>query len=667
MTTPRVKPARAAWGHAGVGTLPGVGPKRAEALANLGIHTVGDLLRHFPRDYDDRRVITAIGDAVVGSRVTIRGEVKQIRSVRVRRRRGLAEGVVADETGEMRVVWFGMGYLAESLATGATLLLTGVVSDRDGPLLQNPSYEIAGDDDGDEAPARLTPVYPLTEGLTPKQLRQWIAAALVRLPDALPDSLPENVRARYGYPALREALEAIHFPCAPEDAKRARERFVYEELLSLQLALGRERRRRKADARGVAHVVDGPLLAALRETLPFALTAGQENAAARILADMALATPMRRLVQGDVGCGKTAVALHAVAAAADGGFQTAVMAPTEVLAEQHGRTFRRWLESLGLTVAVLTGSAADARAIRVGAASGAINVVVGTQALIQKSTAFANLGLVIVDEQHRFGVRQRVTLANKGRFPDLLHLTATPIPRSLALALEGAVDLTIIDELPPGRQPVKTSYVPEEKVGELYGFIETEAHAGRQTYYVCPLIEESEELSARAVMERYESLSSGPLAQLRTGLLHGRLDSAEKESVLRAFERAELDVLFTTTVIEVGVDVPQATVMIIEDAARFGLAQLHQLRGRVGRGQDAAWCFLLGRPTTESGRRRIETLCATNSGFDIAEADLELRGPGELLGLRQAGIGELRVADLRRDAGLLLRARQDADALLDAE
>ncbi|MEX2016505.1 MAG: ATP-dependent DNA helicase RecG, partial [Candidatus Hydrogenedentales bacterium] len=413
------------------------------------------------------------------------------------------------------------------------------------------------------------------------------------------------------------------------------------------------------------HTIDGATVAALQNSLPFALTAGQRRAVNAILADMALATPMRRLVQGDVGCGKTAVAMHAVAAAADGGYQTAVMAPTEVLAEQHGRTFRRWLEPLGLQVAVLTGSSENARELRARVASGDVHLLVGTQALIQKATQFQNLGLVIVDEQHRFGVRQRVTLANKGRFPDLLHLTATPIPRSLALAIEGAVDLTVIDELPPGRRPVKTSYVPEEKLAELYAFIEAEARSGRQTYYVCPLIEESEELSARAVTERFQTLGQTTFGKLRAGLLHGRLNSDEKDGVLRAFEHGELDVLFTTTVIEVGVDVPRATVMVIEDAARFGLAQLHQLRGRVGRGRDAGWCFLLGKPTTESGRRRLETLCATNSGFDIAEADLQLRGPGELLGLRQAGIGELRLADLRRDAALLLRARQDADALLE--
>ena len=435
---------------------------------------------------------------------------------------------------------------------------------------------------------------------------------------------------------------------------------AHEELLGIQLGVLHLRAQRLGHERGICHQTRGQYMQLLRESLPFELTAAQARAVTDILSDMASARPMLRLVQGDVGCGKTIVAVHAMAAAADGGYQTALMAPTEVLAEQHFLTLRDVIEPLGLRVELLTGSSKGATATRRYIARGESDVIVGTHALIQEKVQFHRLGLAIIDEQHRFGVCQRGRLAEKGLNPDILHMTATPIPRTLALTVYGAMDVTVIDELPPGRSPVKTRRVPESKVAGLYQYIIDQAGAGFQTYYICPLVEESDKRRATAVVDHYETLSAGVFDGLQTALIHGRLDSDEKDAVMRQFKRGDIDVLFSTTVIEVGVDVPNATTMVIEDAAQFGLTQLHQLRGRVGRGPAQSYCFLLGKPQTPDGERRLEVLCTMSSGFDIAEEDLKLRGPGEFHGVRQAGLSDLRAADLARDVRLLDQARRDA-------
>ncbi len=645
--------------------LPGIGPKRVRLLANLGLSTVRDLLFHFPRDYQDRRHTTPINEVAHGDTVTIQAEVVSARAVRLRGRMNLAEALFKDDTGEIKATWFGRGFLARTFTPGTHVLLTGTAGSYKGLALKNPDYEIlAGDEDDLLNSGRIVPIYPLTEKITQRMLRRWVRTALDAAGTTLSETLPSGLRERYAYAPLCEALQHAHYPEDLESTAKARERFAYEELLGLQLGVLRERALRHSDMRGNRHTTGGPRLNALSHALPFELTPGQRRAVDDILDDMASSRPMARLLQGDVGCGKTAVAMHAIAAAADGAFQTALMAPTEVLAGQHHATLKEALSPLGLRVALLTGATSSARpAIE----SGDAHVIVGTHALFQDKTRFKKLGLVIVDEQHRFGVMQRERLAAKGAHPDLLHMTATPIPRSLAMTLYGAMDITVIDELPPGRRPIETRHVARSSQDEVYAHVLAQAKKGFQAYIVCPLIEDSDKRAARAAVSHFEALSKGPFASLRTALLHGRADPHEKTERLNAFRAGDIDVLFSTTVIEVGVDAPKATTMVIEDAAQFGLTQLHQLRGRVGRSAHASHCFLMGDAETDEGKRRIKIMCATNDGFVIAEEDLKLRGPGETYGLRQSGLTDLKIADLVKDIRLLDRARRDAQEILETD
>jgi ATP-dependent DNA helicase RecG len=649
-------------------SLHGVGEKRAEALAQLGIESVRDLLFHFPRAYEDRRNVTSIIDVKEGESVTLLAEVVKSRVVRLRRRLALAEVALKDDTGALRAVWFGQDYLARMFKPGARGFFTGTVGKWDGPALRNPDYELLTDDEDDLLnTGRIVPVYRLTEGVTQRMLRRLVRTALDALAEPLAETLPNAIRERHDFPLANDAMRVVHFPDDFDAARVARNRFAFEELLGIQVGVLASRARRHHEHKKNIHVIDGPHLAALRRGIPFALTKTQQRSIDDILQDMASTRPMVRLLQGDVGCGKTIVALHAIAAAADGGYQTAIMAPTEILAEQHAITLRDYLAPLGIETVVLTGSTADARGVRARIADGGVQVVVGTHALIQGSTQFHRLGLVVVDEQHRFGVMQRSTLAEKGLEPDILQMTATPIPRTLAITVYGGMDISVIDELPPGRTPVKTRRITPAKVADMYDYLRKQAVRGLQTYIVCPLVEESAARDAKAVTKHYNELVSGPLNGLRVGLMHGRLAGREKDAVMHAFKRGELDVLVSTSVIEVGIDCPNATTMIIEDASQFGLTQLHQLRGRVGRGSEASHCFLLGKAKTDDGRKRVEIMCATTNGFDVAEADLELRGPGEFQGVRQAGMGDLRVADLVRDARLLDAARREAEELLKAD
>jgi ATP-dependent DNA helicase RecG len=651
-----------------VDALPGIGPKRALLLQNLGIRCCGDLLFHLPRDYQDRSRVCPVGEVVKGEMATILAEVKRCRQVRLRGRMSMAVATLDDGTGEINATWFGRGFLAQALQPGMRGFFSGLVGEHKGLALKNPDYELlAGDDEDRLHCGRIVPIYRLTEKVSQRALRRWVYDALAHLTVSLEETLPEQVRQLHEFPEIAAGMWSVHFPESLEAARQARRRFAYEELLTIQLQVLRERRDRLETGDGRCHTVDGPCIQRLRQSLPFALTPGQQRAVDEVLADMQRPRPMMRLLQGDVGCGKTMVALHALAAAADSESQAALMAPTELLAEQHCRTLRHFLGPLGIRVALLTGSSANGPAVREAVRDGAVDVVVGTHALFQKQSGFDRLGLVVVDEQHRFGVLQRDALAAKGRHPDLLQMTATPIPRSLTLTVYGAMDLSVIDELPPGRMPVKTRRIPPGKVPDLHAYLCREAAKGVQTFFVCPLVEESETMELTAVVSHYEELSQGPLAGVRTALLHGRLPSEEKETIVQRFRVGEVDVLFSTTVVEVGVDIPAANIMVIEDAAHFGLTQLHQLRGRVGRSGVQGYCFLLGKAATNEGRQRVEVLCQTTSGFDIAEADLKLRGPGEVLGVRQAGLADLRVADLVGDARLLDAARRDAAALLAGE
>lgn len=650
-----------------VSALPGVGEKRVELLGNLGIATIRDLLFHFPRDYQDRRDIAFIAGITEGDNVTVEAEVVKSRGVRLRRRLSLAEVTLRDDSGEIRAVWFGQDYLARVLKPGVRGFFTGTAGKWNGLALRNPDYELqTGDEDDLLNSGCVVPVYRLTDGVSQRMLRRLVRTAL-DLVEPLPETLPAALREAHGFPHATDAIRQVHFPDEIESGRAARSRFAYEELLGIQIGVLSARAKRHNERKRNRHVIDGARLRDLRASLPFPLTTGQQRAVDDILGDMASHRPMVRLVQGDVGCGKTIVALHAIAAACDGGYQAALMAPTEILAEQHGISLRELIAPLGLDVAVLTGSTSNAKEVRERVASGAANVIIGTHALIQEKTRFHHLGLVIIDEQHRFGVVQRSTLVAKGYEPELLHMTATPIPRTLAITVYGGMDISVIDELPPGRTPVKTRRITPAKAPDLYGYICKQAAKGFQTYYVCPLVEESAARQLTAVTKHFDELSSGPLEGLRTGLIHGRMASSEKDDVMHRFKRGEVDVLFSTTVIEVGIDCPNSTTMVIEDAAQFGLTQLHQLRGRVGRGAEQSHCFLLGKPKTKDGMKRIEILCASSSGFDIAEADLELRGPGEFQGLRQAGLSDLRVADLVRDVRLLDAARRDAQRILEED
>lgn len=644
--------------------LDGIGSGYVERLGNLGIATVQDLLYHFPRDYDDRREIAAIGSVAEGDKVTVSGTVSASRMIRMRGRANMAVIEIEDDSGKIQASWFGRGFLAKSFGVGKSVLLTGEVGKYKGMCLKNPEYELLSGDDEDRLhTGRIVPIYRLTEKVSQRALRKWIATALERVGEIVSEDMPEALKEEHGYPNARDAIREVHFPEDMEKALKARDRFVYEELFALQLKILKDRHASIDLQKGIRHSVDGDKLKALRESVPFELTGGQKSAVDDLLGDMASALPMRRLLQGDVGCGKTLVACFAMAAAVDGGYQVAVMVPTEVLAEQHHRTLREYLEPLRIAVGLLTGGSDDAAGVRDALARGDIHVVVGTHALVQESTQFHELGLVVIDEQHRFGVMQRETLTRKGEMPDVVQMTATPIPRTLAITVYGGCDLSLIDELPPGRLPIKTSYVTPAKIAGMYDYLCEEAEKGHQAFVVCPLVEESETRDVKNVTDHFEELAHGPLASLTTALLHGRMKSEEKEEILNAFSNGDIQVLFSTSVIEVGIDCPNATTMIIEDASNFGLIQLHQLRGRVGRGEAPSHCFLVGKPKTKEGKRRIEVMCETNDGFIIAEEDLKLRGPGELYGVRQSGVSDLRVADLIRDVRLLEQARKDALAV----
>ena len=653
-----------------VTAVKGVGPRRAAILKKLGIGTVADLLRHFPRSYHDRTQITPIADLKLGERATIRAEVLETDVTYLRRRMCLAKALLEDDSGTVWAAWFNQPYMTRVMKVGATAFFTGEVIKYGGLQLRNPEYEFIPEAEDDTVhTGRIVPVYALTEGISQRQMRAITWEAVEGYANRCSETLPPDVLDRHGFPQLEVALRDCHFPKNVDDQQIARRRCAFEELFEIQLRVLSERNRAKRETNRFRMARDGRCLKKLKSTLPFELTKAQKRAVSRILADLSSKTVMNRLVQGDVGCGKTVVALHAIAAALDSGCQTAFMAPTEILAEQHYISLKRMLEPLGVEPSLLIGgmSKRESDGVRCGLGSGKVRVVVGTHALIQESVSFAQLGLVIVDEQHRFGVLQRATLKEKGFNPHLLLMTATPIPRTLALTVYGAMDVSVIDEMPPGREPVETSRVTTRKEQQMYDFLCKEVEDGRQVFIVYPVIEESAKLDVEALLSGYEQLSTTTFKDFRADLIHGRMKTNDKESVMKRFNAGEVDVLFSTTVIEVGIDIANATVMVIKDAHRFGLAQLHQLRGRVGRGADKAYCFLTGKPRTEDGRRRLEVMETTCDGFVIAEEDMKIRGPGEIQGLRQSGVADLKIADLVRDMRLLELAREEAEKALQAK
>jgi ATP-dependent DNA helicase RecG len=671
-------------GRIPVEDLEGVGPKRADALAVMGITTVLDLVTHYPRRYLDRSNRVAVADLAEGQEATVLATVRRVNARTTRQRRSLVEVDLFDGAGYLHLSFFNQPWRARQLAEGTEVVVWGKVERFRGRLqMTSPVVDLVGTRTG-----RVVAVYPQSEkaGLTSDQIAGHVEEALSRFCASLVDPLPVELRRRERLAERTWALWATHRPETDADRYPARHRLGFDELLRLQLVLVMRKRAIERAAAGIRHCADGLLVERFVAGLPFPLTAAQRRAVDAIQADLRSPHPMHRLLQGDVGSGKTVVALAALLTGVEGGYQGALMAPTEVLAEQHHANLRALLSGFSvpagagsllaerpLRVGLLTHrtTAAERRRLHAGLAEGTVDILVGTHALLTEEVNFAHLGVVVVDEQHRFGVEQRALLRAKGpgdTVPDVLVMTATPIPRTAAMTVFGDLDTTVLDEAPPGRTPVETRWLRgEEEEEEAWCRVRDEVAEGHQAYVVCPLVEGSERVQARSATDEHARLAAGALLGLRLGLLHGQMTSAEKEQVMDRFRVGELDVLVATTVIEVGVDVTNATVMVVEDAGHFGMAQLHQLRGRVGRGADRSWCYLLGEATTDEATRRLEALVASTDGFELAEIDLELRGEGTILGTRQKGVSDLKLASLRRHGKTVARARSVAFELVDAD
>jgi ATP-dependent DNA helicase RecG len=647
--------------------LKGVGERRAEQLERLGIRTARDLLWHLPHRYVDASSVTPLARAEIGQEVACVGRVVAKGVVPTRRGLRIFHAVLRDDSGVLECVWPGQAFLDRTIAIGQTLLVSGPVRFYHGRQLAPREYVILGDGQGDDplAAGRVLPVYPATEGLSHKIIRSLIERHLDSLIALADDPVPPAIRSEAGLAPLTDALRAVHRPDAAAQAEAGRRRLAFDELLDLQLMLIRARTLAKRQRSGVAFTVRRELTSRLKAALPWELTGDQQRALREITADMTAPDRMHRLLMGDVGTGKTVVALFAMLLAVENDFQAALMAPTELLAEQHAATLTRLLEPLALRPELLLGrqSAAEKAAIRGRLADGAARLVVGTHALMQESVSFRRLGLVVIDEQHRFGVEQRAALIGKGAAPDVLLLTATPIPRSLALTLYGDLDVSTLRERPPGRGSVRTAVRGTGQRERVLDFVRAECAEGRQAYVVLPVIEESERADLRAATSMAEALG-GRWPELTVGLVHGRLKPEERDGVMRRFRAGEIHVLVATTVIEVGIDVPNATIMVIEHPDRFGLAQLHQLRGRIGRGAGESYCILL---TEGAPPPRLTAFAGTTDGFRIAELDLEERGMGDLIGARQSGGVEVRHARLPADTDLLQQAREIATRLIAAD
>jgi len=647
--------------------LKGVGPARAAALARLGVATVEDLLLHVPRRLDDRTRLVPLRDLPHGAESTVEATVAAVSEFRPRRGLTVTKAALTDDSGIGYAIWYNQSYLKQQLRRGMRALFFGRVERRAGEIrLTAPEFEeIENGEEETWHTGRLVPIYPATEGLSQRVLRNVVRGALTAHAGEVQEILPEELRRRQRWGGVAEAVWALHFPDTMEAHRRARARLAFEELLVLELGVLLRRQQGQAAAKPQRYR-SGGLVDRFLSSLPFPLTGAQRRAIDEIVRELRLRQPMNRLLQGDVGSGKTIVAIAALLTCIQGGFQGALMAPTEILAEQHYLTVRPWLEALGVQAVLLTGSRSGRERAqrREAVAAGAADLIVGTHALLEEEVAFARLGLIVVDEQHKFGVLQRARLRRKGFAPDVLVMTATPIPRTLALTVYGDLDATTLDELPPGRGAVATHWRQASARPKVYAFVREQIRMGRQAYVVCPLIEDSEKLAARAAAALAEELRATFFADLTVSLLHGRMGGPEKERTMAVLRAGEIHVLVATSVIEVGIDVPNASVMVIEDADRFGLAQLHQLRGRVGRGAHRSYCVLIASPSTDEGRRRMEVMTETTDGFRIAQEDLRLRGPGEILGTRQHGLPDLRVADLTTDLGLLEEARAAAVELL---
>jgi ATP-dependent DNA helicase RecG len=666
-----------------------------EKFRRMGLNTVRDVLFHFPSRYHDYSAVRPISELQFGEEQSVTGTIFAAGTKMIGRSRRGTEAILSDESGTLRVIWWGQTYIARRLKEGQKVALSGKVTEFRGRIqMENPEIETL--DDESLHTRRLVPVYPSTEGLFQKTIRTAVKAAVDTFAEKLDDPLPDEMRKRLKLPGTAAALRQVHFPDDPEKAEAARNRFAFEELLYVEIGVVR-RRKEWTDAGGAPVLaMPGETLDAFIGSLPFDLTSAQQGAIDEALRDMSDETPMTRLLEGDVGSGKTVVAAAALLAAVASGYQGAIMAPTEILAEQHMRTFTNllspgkteatadgpWFQAAGpgylvlepeymgrpVRVALLTGSlkASEKAAVQEAIAAGEVDIAVGTHALLQEGVAFHKLGLAVIDEQHRFGVEQRATLREKGGSPHVLVMTATPIPRTLALTVYGDLDITVLNEMPPGRPKVKTYRVLPYRRDEAFEFVRKKIAEGRQAFIICPLVEESESIEAKAAVQEYERLSRNVFPDQRLGLLHGRMASGEKDAVMRGFRDHEIDILVSTAVVEVGVDVPNATVILIEGAERFGLSQLHQFRGRVRRSSEQGYCFLLSDSPSPESEERLAIMETVDDGFQLAEEDLRLRGPGEYFGTRQSGMPDLRVAKLT-DVEMIMRARNEATRLLDED
>ena len=648
----------------------GLTGKRGENLRKAGIATVADLLLHVPRRHVDRSRTLSLTELPLGEEITVVGTVQKVSLRRPRRNLTIVEATIADGTGVLVATWFNQAFRQRQLREGTEVALSGTVERYRGRLqMSSPDADVLDRPSESLITGRVMPVHPTVGGVGPGYIRRAIHNALLRS-RPISDPVPDEILERLALTGRDAAFADIHFPEDMAAIAPARERLVFDELFRLELALAVRKHRQIDAAEGITHARGGALVEEFVASLPYPLTAAQQRVIAEIQADMASPHPMHRLLQGEVGSGKTVVAMAALLTAVQGGYQGAVMAPTEVLAEQHHLGLEPLVALVGVRMALLTGSSADREGVLAAAANGTVDVVVGTHALIQEGVRFERLGVAVVDEQHRFGVHQRVQLKEKamGPEPDLLIMTATPIPRTLSMTLYGDLDVSVLDEMPAGRKPVKTRVVAPDPAAleEVYRLVREEAASGHQIFVVCPLVEDSEKLQAASATAEHERLAR-VFPNLEVGLIHGQMRSAEKEEVMTRLRSGDIDVLVATTVIEVGIDIPNATVMVIEDADRFGLSQLHQLRGRVGRGGHPSHCILIADPSTPDGEQRLAAMASTNDGFRLAEEDLRIRGQGTVFGAKQAGMADLRLADILRDAETLVTARREAFALVKAD
>lgn len=647
--------------------LKGVGEKVGDKLAKLGIRTLKDMIEHYPREYEDRRKITPIAECQLDESNNILAKVCSVPQLTKKGNKVIVNFRVKDETGNLTITFFGQAYMKNNFKMGETYLFYGKVKHKYGYYeMDSPEYQKVGDTSQLGTVAKITPIYPATQKLSQKVIRGLIETCLKEVLPSVEDHIPEPIRVQYQLIDKKEALMSIHFPKDREHFFEARKRLVFEELFMLQLSLYQLKADFAKKLLGIAHQIT-PELKAFMNVLPFELTKAQRRVMREIVQDMKSTYAMNRLVQGDVGSGKTVIAALSLFIAVKDGYQGALMAPTEVLVVQHYEFIKGIMEPFGIEVGLLTGSttAKQKRELLAGLKENRVQIIVGTHALIEDNVEIPNLGLVITDEQHRFGVRQRLKLTEKGTIPDVMVMTATPIPRTLALILYGDMDISIIDELPPGRQPIKTNAVTSDYHPRIYHFIEKQIAEGRQCYIICPMVEENEKnMELRNVMDYTEYLKTEVFTQIPTSFLHGKMKPKEKNEIMAAFSRNETKILVSTTVIEVGVNVPNATIILIENAERFGLAQLHQLRGRVGRGKHQSYCILVSDSKNKVTKKRLQIMEESTDGFVIAETDLKLRGPGEFFGTKQHGLPEMKIANLYTDAKVLKEVQSCVNHLL---